>query len=267
MAVFKAKPNGLYNYKQIASRLNYSGDRNDIIAALSALAMAEKIGEIERGKYHYIHQLSQVEGRMDITARGSGFLVTDEEGTEDIYIAPGDLNGAFHGDWVLVHLYARKKKKRLEGEVVQILRRAKSHYVGLLQRNKDVAFLVPDDRRMYTDIFIPLENLNGARDGEKVLVEINDWPDNAKAPFGRVVQVLGEPGENNTEMHAIVAEFGFPLMFPDEVLAEAADIPTEINAEEIAKRRDMRKITTFTIDPYDAKDFDDAISFEKLKNE
>lgn len=266
LALFKSNQTALFNYKQIASRLNYQGDRNDIIAGLSSLAKAEKIAEIERGKYHYIHQMSHVEGRMDITARGSGFLVTDEEGEEDIYIAPGDLNGAFHGDKVMVQLYARRKNKRLEGEVIEILKRARTQFVGLLERQKDFAFVIPDDRRMYTDIFIPNENLNGARDGEKVVVEVTDWPEKAKNPFGKVTLVLGEPGEHNAEMHAIVAEFGFPLSFPDNVIAEAEAIPTEISKEEIKKRKDMRGILTFTIDPADAKDFDDAISFQKLKN-
>lgn len=264
LAAFKANPTSLLNYKQVAARINYNGDKNDVLQALVSLARAEKIGELERGKFHHIQQLSQVEGKMDITARGAGFLITDEEGEDDIFIAPSDLHGAFHGDTVLVQLYARKKNKRMEGAVVQILKRAKSHFVGTLQRNRDLAFVLPDDRRMYTDIFIPVESLNGARDGQKVLVEITDWPEKAKNPFGKITQVLGEPGEHDTEMHAIVAEFGFPLSFPQSVLNEAEAISTLIPAEEIAKRRDMRKTLTVTIDPLDAKDFDDAISFRDL---
>ncbi len=264
LALFKANPTSLLNYKQVAARINYQGDRNDIIAALMQLSKAEKIEELDRGKYHYVHQLSQVEGKMDITARGAGFLVTDEEGEDDIFIAPSDLNGAFHGDTVLVELYARRKNKKLEGRVVEIIKRAKILFVGTLQRNRDVSFVLPDDKHMYTDIFIPKEHVQGAMDGEKVLVEITDWPDDAKNPFGKITQVLGEPGEHNTEMHAIVAEFGFPLAFPQAVLNQAEAIPTEISQEEIAKRRDMRGTTTFTIDPADAKDFDDAISFKVL---
>ncbi|MBI1223281.1 MAG: ribonuclease R [Bacteroidetes bacterium] len=266
LAIFKAKQTALFNHKQLAARINYQGDRNDIIAALNNLVKAEKIGEIERGKYHYIQQMSQVEGRMDITARGSGFLVTDEEGEEDIYIAPGDLNGAFHGDKVLVHLYARRRNKRLEGEVVEILQRARTQFVGMLERQKDFSFVIPDDRRMYTDIFIPNENLNSAKDGDKVVVTITDWPKKAKNPFGKITLILGQPGENNAEMHAIVAEFGFPLQFPENVLAEAEAIPTEVSKEEIAKRKDLREVLTFTIDPADAKDFDDALSYRKKKN-
>jgi len=264
VALFKANPTSLLNYKQVTARLEYQGDRNDIIQALETLTKTEKLGELERGKYHHVHQLSQVEGKMDITARGAGFLVTGEEGVDDIFIAPGDLNGAFHGDTVLVSLYAKHKKKRLEGQVIEILKRAKSLFVGTLQRNRDVAFVLPDDKHMYTDIFIPKEHLQGAADGQKVLVEITDWPSDAKNPFGKISQILGEPGEHNTEMHAIVAEFGFPLAFPQAVLDQAEEIPVTIDPEEIAIRRDMRGTTTFTIDPADAKDFDDAISFKTL---
>ncbi len=264
--VFRASPYSLFNYKQVASRLNFDGNREEVRYAMDALVKQDKIQEVERGKYHYVQNLSQVEGYLEITTRGAGFVVTGEEGEEDIYIAPADLNGAFHGDKVLVQLYARKKKKRLEGEIFNILHRAKTNYVGILQRSRNVAFVVPDDKRMYTDIFIPQENLEGALDGQKVLVEITDWPDSAKNPFGKVLQVLGEPGENDAEMHAIVAEFGFPLSYPPAVQAEAESIPVKIPKEEIQKRKDLRKLLTFTIDPADAKDFDDAISFKVLKN-
>jgi len=264
LALFKSNPASFFNYKQVAARIQYEGDRNDVIAALTVLCKAEKLEELDRGKYHLIHHATQIEGKMDITARGAGFLVTEQEGEDDVFISPSDLNGAFHGDRVLVELFARRKSKRQEGRVVEIVQRAKSLFVGTVQRNRDVAFVLPDDKHMYTDIFIPKEHLNGARDGEKVLVEITDWPSDAKNPFGKITQVLGEPGDHNTEMHAIVAEFGFPLSFPQAVLDQAEEIPVKIEADEIAKRRDMRGTTTFTIDPADAKDFDDAISFKVL---
>lgn len=264
LALFKANPASFFNYKQVAARINYDGDRNDIIAALSALCKTEKLEELDRGKYHFVHHSTQLEGKMDITARGAGFLVTEQEGEDDVFVSPSDLNGAFHGDRVLVELIARRKNKRQEGRVVEIIKRAKSLFVGTVQRNREVAFVLPDDKHMYTDIFIPKEHMNGAMDGEKVLVEITDWPSDAKNPFGKITQVLGEPGDHDTEMHAIVAEFGFPLSFPQAVLDQAEEIPVKIEADEIAKRRDMRGTTTFTIDPADAKDFDDAISFKVL---
>lgn len=264
--IFKNNPTKLFNHKQIRARLESPVDSQEIIKALNSMAQRELIGELERGKYHFIHQMSKIEGYIDITAKGAGFLVSELEGEEDVFIAPRDLNRAFHGDLVMVQLFARKKGKRLEGEVIEIIERARQRFVGVLDRLGDYAFFLPDDRRMYVDIFIPAENIGEAQDGDKVIVEITDWPEKAKNPFGKVTQVLGKPGEHNTEMHAIVAEFGFDTAFPPQVEAQAEDIPDKISPKEIAKRRDMRKVTTFTIDPADAKDFDDAISFEKLDN-
>lgn len=265
LAVFRGAPSATMNYKQVAAKLSSESERDEVRQLLDDLVKREKLVEAERGKYHFKPLVSEMEGIIDLTVRGAGYLIT-EEGEDDVYIAPDDLNGAFHGDTVIVSLFARRKGKRLQGEVRGIVKRAKTLFVGLLERNRNVAFVMPDDKRMYTDIFIPQEHLGKGRHGEKVLVEITDWPAKAKNPFGKVVQVLGEPGEHNTEMHAIVAEFGFPLAFPERVLHEAEQIPVTISKEEIAKRRDMRKVLTFTIDPADAKDFDDAISFEKLRD-
>ncbi|TNE81907.1 MAG: ribonuclease R [Bacteroidetes bacterium] len=267
LRLFKNNPTKLFNHKQIRSRLEDPQDTQDIIVALNSLLAKDLIGELERGKYHYVHQMSRIEGYIEITAKGAGFLVSEQEGEEDVYIAPRDLNHAFHGDLVMVQLFARKKGKRMEGEVMEILERSRRKFVGTLDRMGDYAFFLPDDRRLYVDIFIPAENLNGAKDGEKVIVEITDWPEKAKNPFGKVAQVLGKPGEHDTEMHAIIAEFGFQVAFPPEVEAMASEIPDTPSKEEIAKRRDMRKTLTFTIDPADAKDFDDAISFKKLEDD
>src|SRR5690606_4965461 len=176
------------------------------------------------------------------------------------------LRQALHNDIVKVHVYERKKGRKREGEVVEILQRAKTDFTGTIDISKSYAFFQPDDRKMLHDIFIPLDNLNGAKNGEKVLVSILEWPKNAKNPIGIVKSVLGKKGENNTEMNAILADFGFPLEFPKAVEDAANSISDTISAEEIAKRHDFRSTTTFTIDPADAKDFDDAISFKKLEN-
>ena len=168
---------------------------------------------------------------------------------------------------VKVYVYpARKRRNSYEGEVIQIIERARDSFVGIIEISKDFAFLLPDNRKMPYDLFIPLDKLNGAKNGEKAIARITDWPEKVKNPFGEVVEVLGQPGENETEMHSILAEFDLPYKFPEEVNQAAEEISDVIPEDEIKKRRDFRKITTFTIDPHDAKDFDDALSLEKLDN-
>src|SRR5690606_23634503 len=169
-------------------------------------------------------------------------------------------------DRVKIYVYASKKGKRKEGEVVEIITRAKYEFTGLVKLSQHFAFFIPDDRKMLHDIFIPLEDLNGAKNGVKALARIVDWPEGAKNPVGIIKSILGKQGENDTEMNAILAEYGFPLNFPEEVEKEAEAISPEISKEEIAKRRDFRDTLTITIDPFDAKDFDDAISFKVLDN-
>lgn len=264
--VFKEHPRQIFNYKQVASRLNLGSDsKKDILRALATLSKNKIIEDLGRGKYRYIYTSSMVEGKLELTMRGAGFVIC-EELEEDIFIAPRDLNRAFHGDTVRVSLYAQRNGKKLEGEIVEILERRRSEFVGIIEQEKNYAFLIPDDKRMYVDIFIPQDKLNGVQDGFKAVVEITDWPESAKNPFGKVTHVLGKAGENETEMTSILAEFEFPLSFPKEVEKEAEKIPDEIPESEIKKRRDFRNITTFTIDPHDAKDFDDALSIQKLKN-
>jgi ribonuclease R len=169
------------------------------------------------------------------------------------------------GDKVSVRLFAARKKHDLEGEIIEITERAKSVFVGTVQTSRNFAFLIPAGKVGF-DIFIPLEKLNGAKNGQKAIAEIIEWPPNARSPFGQIKEVLGDAGDNDTEMHAILAEYELPHKFPENVDRAAEKIPLEIPAEEIKKRRDFRSVTTFTIDPHDAKDFDDALSLQKLKN-
>ncbi len=265
LKVFKENPNKLLNFRQISAKLGIEKVNKNVIQLLEELKSEGKLGETDPGRYHYENLMNNVEGTIEITQRGSAYVVPDE-GEQDIFIASADINHALHGDRVAVTLYASRKNKKPEGFVLEIMQRAKTDYVGTLQRNKNFSFLVPDDKRMYADIFVANENLNGARDGQKVIVSLTDWPENAKNPFGKVKTVLGEPGDNDTEMHAIVAEFGFPLEFPADVEKEAQKIPTTVSNNEIKKRVDFRETLTFTIDPEDAKDFDDALSFKKLEN-
>jgi len=266
--VFEKNGNQLMNYKQVAAKLNIT-DAESKAAIADILNDASKEGffqQPERGKFKLRQLNVYITGTVDMTADGSAYIVPDDELENDIFVAPRKLRQALHGDYVKVHVYERKKGKKREGEVVEILQRAKTDFTGTIEISKNYAFFLPDDRKMLNDIFVPLANLNGAKDGEKVVVSIIEWPKNAKNPIGTVKAVLGKKGENDTEMNAILTDFGFPLKFPDEVEKAAQAIPDEIPTEEIAKRRDFRDVLTFTIDPFDAKDFDDAISFRVLDN-
>lgn len=266
--VFEKNGNQLMNYKQVAAKLNIT-DAESKAAIADILNDASKEGffqQPERGKFKLRQLNVYITGTVDMTADGSAYIVPDDELENDIFVAPRKLRQALHGDYVKVHVYERKKGKKREGEVVEILQRAKTDFTGTIEISKNYAFFLPDDRKMLNDIFVPLANLNGAKDGEKVVVSIIEWPKNAKNPIGTVKAVLGKKGENDTEMNAILTDFGFPLKFPDEVEKAVQAIPDEIPTEEIAKRRDFRDVLTFTIDPFDAKDFDDAISFRVLDN-
>ena len=266
--VFEKNGNQVMNYKQVAAKLNIT-DTDSKITIADILNDASKLGNFqqpERGKFKLRQLNVYITGTVDMTADGSAYIVPLDELENDIFVAPRKLRQALHGDTVKVHVYERKKGKKREGEIVEIIQRAKTDFTGTIDISKTYAFFLPDDRKMLHDIFIPLDNLNGAQNAEKVVVSIIEWPKNAKNPIGKVKTVLGKKGENNTEMNAILADFGFPLEFPKEVEKAAADISENISEEEVSLRRDFRNILTFTIDPFDAKDFDDAISFQILEN-
>lgn len=266
--VFEKSGNKPLNYKQVASRLNLHDDesRELILQILKEEARKGVLKEPEKGKFILKELKTYVTGRVDMTSDGSAYIVTDDEFEEDIYIAPRKLRTALHGDTVKAYVYARSKGRKKDGEVVEIISRAKTEFTGIVRLSERFAFFIPDDRKMLHDIFIPLDGLNGARDNEKAVALITDWPEEAKNPIGEITHVLGKQGDNNAEMNAILADFGFPLEFPAGVIAEADAIPETPAPGEISKRRDFRNILTFTIDPADAKDFDDAISFRKLEN-
>lgn len=265
--ILSKDPNKLFNYKQIAAalELNDTKSRNEIIKELKYLASKEKIEEVERGKYRVISKADYIEGTIDMTSRKTAYFVSTEL-EDDVFIPTGNLNKALDGDKVKVYIYNRRRGRRPEGEVVEIIERARTEFVGVIDIQKNFAFVSTANAKMYTDIFIPKNKLGNAQDGDVVLVKIEDWPEKADSPFGEVLRVLGRPGEHNTEIHAILAEYGLPYDFPVDVEAYAQKIDTSIKEEEIANRRDMRKVLTFTIDPKDAKDFDDALSFQKLEN-
>nr|WP_293303730.1 ribonuclease R [Allomuricauda sp.] len=266
--VLEKEPSKSFNYKQIASKLGITDtqDRNELIKRLGQLKSSDRIVEEERGKYKKkpsVH--TYFTGKMDLTSSGNGYVIVDEL-EDDIFVPYNRLNKAFHGDTVEVFLKPRRKGKKQEGEISKVLERKKTSFVGILDKQKTFAFVRATDPRMYTDIFIPQEKMKKANNGDKVLVHIGDWPNDADSPYGEIIEVLGKPGEHNTEIHAILAEYGLPYEFPYEVEQFANTLDTSIKESEIAKRRDMRDVLTFTIDPKDAKDFDDALSFQKLEN-
>ncbi|MEX1189559.1 MAG: ribonuclease R [Bacteroidia bacterium] len=265
---FKAEPGRAHTYKEVCSGLylNDPEQRVRVMEILDALVNSLQLSEPEPGKFRFTSMGSSfIDGIMDLTNSGAGY-VKSIDSTEDIYIREAYKLNALNGDKVRVHLFARRKGKKPEGEVVEILERSKTEFVGIVQMSAKFAFVVPDSNKMPIDIFVPLGDLKGAKNNEKVLVRMLDWPDQAKNPFGEVVKVLGKPGDNNVEMHAIMLDYGLPYEFPEEVERDAEKIPMDIPASEIKNRRDFRGITTFTIDPADAKDFDDALSIRKLDN-
>ena len=267
LSILKKERTKTFNYKQIAAILgvNDASSRNQIIKKLQQLKINKEIEEVDRGKFKVIINTEYHTGHVDIASRGSGYIICDDF-DDDIFIASNNMNKALHGDEVEFYAYKRRKRGKIEGEITNIIQRAKSEYVGVIQIHKSYAFVIPDGNKMYTDIFVPINKTNKAEEGDKVLVSLEDWPEKADSPYGRVLKVLGKPGEHNTEIHAILAEYGLPLEFPHDVEEFANNIDTSIRNEEIKKRRDMRQDLTFTIDPKDAKDFDDALSFKVLEH-
>lgn len=265
--ILSKEPNKSFNYKQIAAilELNDTKSRNEIIRDLKILKSQDKIHEVEVGKYQMVSKAEYYEGTIDMTSRKTGYFICDEL-EEDVFIPFINLNHALDNDKVKAYIYNRRSSRRPEAEVLEILERAKTEFVGVIDIQKNFAFVTTANAKMYTDIFIPKNKIGDAEHGDVVLVKMEDWPTKADSPFGSVIKVLGKPGEHNTEIHGILAEYGLPYDFPIEVEAYANKIDTSVTEEEIAKRRDMRKALTFTIDPKDAKDFDDALSFEKLDN-
>lgn len=277
--------NDKLNYKQIASKVGIydKQGRKEVMNEIDKLLRAKLLTKAGHGKFKInYHQFkgtpethrNYIIGKIEIKRSGSAFVVPqnahndtrEESQSEDIFISEGNMSNALNNDIVKVVVFPSRKGKRAEGQVVEVMERSKKQIVGTISIKKGVAYFIPDNAYFRRDIIIPGRALRKAKNGEKVVVRIIDWPNGSRSPLGEVIHVLGEPGANNVEMLAILAENDFPLKFPEHVEAEAANIPTEIPEKEIRSRRDFRNVTTFTIDPADAKDFDDALSFEKLEN-
>lgn len=249
------------------------GTRKMIMDTVLSLAEEGVLVEEKRGKYkinpkHVSDDIlpdSYMVGTIDVKTQGNPLLMPQDETLEPVEVNPRHIGHALHGDTVKILLLPRRSRmKPAEGQVVEVLQRAKTQFVGKIKKTRQNVFFIPDLRTVQVEFEILAQDVNGAKDGEKVLVEMTSWPDDSQWPFGKVLQILGKPGENEAEMMSILAEFDFPLSFPKDVEKAAGKIPTEITSEEISRRRDFRNVTTFTIDPADAKDFDDALSFRTL---
>ena len=258
------KANTHLNYKQIAAQVPEIS-KEDVSLILELLVRDRKIEQQQRGKYVFIKTRDEITGVLDFSQRGDAYLVA-ENLDKDIKLKAGSTLDAFNGDEVSVRLVYSKHGDKPKAFVTKVLNRARTTFVGTISQNGKASFVIPDSSKIHTDFYIPKERLKGAVDGDKVLFKYRDWPSNAKNPYASVVEVFGQAGDNTAEMHAIVAEYGFATKFDDRVEDAAAKLPKKISEQEIAKRKDFRKVTTFTIDPADAKDFDDALSFKKLDN-
>ena len=232
---------------------------------LADMLTDDYITEVDKNKYKLNNHGIEMTGTFQRKSNGKNSFIP-EGGGDPIFVAERNSAHAMNNDKVKIAFFAKRKNHDAEGEVIEILERANDTFVGTLQVEKSYAFLVTENRTLANDIFIPRDKLKGGKTGDKAVVKVIEWPDKAKNPIGQVLDILGKAGDNTTEMHAILAEFGLPYVYPQAVEKAADKIPAEISEEEIAKREDFRKVTTFTIDPKDAKDFDDALSIRKLKD-
>ena len=264
VALFNAEPQKQYNYKQVAQQLGLklSAQKQKVYEVLTTMAQQEFLIETTPGRFKKRDRGTRVTGTFERRNNGKNQIVTDEG--EEIFVAERNSMHALNGDKVEVYVFARRRHAEPEGEVTQIIERADNTFVGTLNIEKQYAFLITDSKTLANDIFIPKNKLRGAKDGEIAVVRITEWPEHSKNPIGEVVDVLGEVGNNDAEMHAILAEFGLPYRYPEAVENAAEKISDIIPDDEIAQREDFRPVTTFTIDPHDAKDFDDALSIRKL---
>ena len=264
---FHAKQDEVISLKYIFSELKLTTHPLKMLCMdiLSDLLADDYITEVDKNKYKLnIHGI-EMTGTFQRKSNGKNSFIP-EGGGDPIFVAERNSAHAMNNDKVRIAFYAKRRGCEAEGEVIEILQRANDTFVGTLEVEKSYAFLVTENRTLANDIFIPKDKLKGGKTGDKAVVKVTEWPDKAKNPIGQVLDILGKAGDNTTEMHAILAEFGLPYVYPQSVEKAADKIPAEISAEEIARREDFRKVTTFTIDPKDAKDFDDALSIRPLKD-
>jgi len=276
LSIFGENPFKPMNYKQICKLMGIRDAAGKDVVYHILINLYEEGKLLEERPYRYVlnpellqeygPKTQYVEGTVDMKSTGKAYVVLDDDAGEDVYIAANNTGKALHGDRVKVAMFPKRKNKKPEGEIVEVLQRKHTDFVGVLHISHGYVFVVPDMNSIPVDIFVPKGELNGAKNGQKVVVHLVDWPENSGNPFGEIVRVLGNPGENDVEMEAILASHDYPIEFPEEVEREAAAIPVKIKKDEVKRRRDFREVFTITIDPADAKDFDDAISLQKLAN-
>ena len=277
LGIFADQPFRPKNYKQVCKLMGIKDQAGkDVVYNL--LIDLNKQGLLQETRpYSYVMspagmaqfgpKTKYVEGTVEMKSTGKAYVILDDGESEDIFIAANNTYKALHGDRVRVAMFPKRNNSKPEGEIVEVLERRHTEFVGLLNISHGYVYVRPDVEWMPVDIFIPRGELHGAKDGQKVIAHLLDWPDGSGNPFGEIVRVLGKPGENDVEMESILAAHEYPIDFPQEVEREAAKIPSRITKEELKRRRDFRKVFTVTIDPADAKDFDDAISLQRLEND
>ena len=266
LKVVQTHPGHAYNYKQIAAVLGIKDPfiRKRIVTHLTQLAKNGVLIELSRGKFQMKSSNVEHEGHIQTVSKGGGYFISPKI-EKDLYIHPSNLKNALNGDKVLVRSSIFKGKE--EGRIIKIIERVKKEYIGVIEISPNFSFFIPDDRSVKTHFFIEKKHLNGAKNGQKVKVRFLSWPKNTKSPQAAVIEIIGNPGELNVEMNSILSEFGFPTKFLSTVTKDLEKIEIPNYNKEAKKRRDFRNITTFTIDPEDAKDFDDALSFKKIDDQ
>ena len=276
LSIFGETPFKPMNYKQICKVLGIKDAAGKDVVYHILIDLNEDGILLEERPFRYVlnpayleiygPKQQYVEGTVDMKSTGKAYVILDDEAGEDVFIASNNTGKALHGDRVKVAMFPKRKNKKPEGEIVEVLQRKHTDFVGVLHISHGYVYVVPDMESIPVDIFVPKGELNGAKNGQKVVVHLVDWPENSGNPFGEIIRVLGNPGENDVEMESILLAHDYPLDFPKEVEKEAASIPTRIQRSEIKSRKDFRDVFTITIDPADAKDFDDAISLQQLPN-
>ncbi len=266
--IFRNNPTKSFNYRQIshAIGLNRKEDKNAVGDILLDMAEQKIIRQVSQGKFIANITAAYITGTIDRQSVAHKTYLVPDDGSESVFIAERSMNRALNGDKVKVMLYPLRRKKELEGEVVEIIERARERFVGIIDSKHGITILKANNKQLPMNIIIPPDKTKGAKNGQKCIAAITYWGDKYENPIGEIVDILGDTGNNNTEMHAILAEYGLPYSYPQEIEKEANKIPETITEDEIKRRIDFRTTTTFTIDPRDAKDFDDALSIKDLGN-
>ena len=276
LSIYGENPFRPMNYKQICKVLAIRDAAGKDVVYHILIDLFEKGILQEERPYRYVlnpayleeygPKKQYVEGTVDMKSTGKAYVILDDESGEDVFIAAGNTGKALNGDRVKVAMFPKRKDRKPEGEIVEVLQRKHTDFVGVVHISHGYVYVMPDLDSVPVDIFVPKGEVHGAKNGQKVVVHLVDWPENSGNPFGEIIRVLGNPGENNVEMESILLAHDYPLEFPEEVEKEAAKIKIKVKSEEIKVRKDFRKVFTITIDPVDAKDYDDAISLQKLPN-